>query len=370
MSHQRWMRRCLELAARAEGRTSPNPMVGCVIVDGKGELVAEGYHRKAGGPHAEVVALRKAGKRARGATMYVSLEPCNHHGRTPPCAPQVAAAGIRTLVYAVGDPIEGHDGGGAWLRSQGVRCISGVLAEEARELNRGFFSVAERGRPFVTVKAAMSLDGKIATRTGESQWITSEEARRQGHELRGRLDAIVVGIGTVKADDPRLTARGARRARDPVRVVLDSKLRTPASARLLPANSESSARCIIATTRGAPEAAERRLRARGAEVWRLPARRQRVRVAALMVRLAKEGVRTVLVEGGGEVIASALDEDVVDELRLFVAPTVIGGPAPAWVGGAGAKTLDKAHEFRYFGAASRVGPDLAVVLRRAGEGPA
>ena len=368
MSHQRWMRRCLQLAARAEGRTSPTPMVGCVIVDSDGEVVAEGYHRKAGGPHAEVVALRKAGKRAQGATMYVSLEPCNHHGRTPPCAPQVAAAGIARVIYAAADPIEGHDGGGKWLRANGVRCSGGVLADEARELNRGFFSVAERGRPFVTVKSGASADGKIATRSGESQWITGELARRRGHGLRDRLDAIMVGAGTVRADDPQLTARGAKRARDPVRVVVDSRLRTSTKARVLPGNSESKARCILATTRDASATAERRLTRQGAEVWRLAkAAGGRVSLPALMKRLGSEGIATVLVEGGGELVGSLMTADLVDEIQLFMAPLVIGGPAPSWVEGAGAKTLDKARKFRYFGAAERVGDDLAIVFRRGEE---
>jgi diaminohydroxyphosphoribosylaminopyrimidine deaminase/5-amino-6-(5-phosphoribosylamino)uracil reductase len=356
-----WMRRCLTLARRGEGRTAPNPMVGCVIVDRRGEVLAEGWHRRAGAPHAEADALAKLGGRAPGATLYVNLEPCNHQGRTPPCAPAVLAAGIRRVVIGALDPIRGHAGGARLLSRRDVIVKTGVLAAECEELNRGFFSVARRHRPHVTLKAAASLDGRVATHTGESRWITGEAARRDGHRLRDQLDAILVGIGTVLADDPALTVRDVRNGRDPIRVIVDSALRTPVNAKVLAAGG----RTIIATTDRALPTRARRLSLAGAELWTLPAPDGRVDLAALLTRLALAGVNTVLVEGGPTIHASLLSAHLADEVRLYLAPLVLGGhgrhAGPTWAAGPGITPLKLAHRLAFTAPPRRLGPDLLLV---------
>jgi diaminohydroxyphosphoribosylaminopyrimidine deaminase/5-amino-6-(5-phosphoribosylamino)uracil reductase len=366
---ERHMARCLELARQAEGRTAPNPMVGCVIVDPAGAVVAEGFHRRAGAPHAEAEALARLGGQARGCTMYVNLEPCNHRNnrRTVPCAPAVAASGIARLVVGMGDPIRSHAGGAAWLARQGVAVTRGVLREACLELNRAFVTAARLGRPWFVLKAGITLDGKVATRTGESQWITGPAARQDAHRLRDRLDAVLVGVGTVLADDPRLTVRGVRGGRDPVRVVVDSRLRTPVSARLLPANGKSQARTIVATTEAAPRTREARLRQAGAEVWRV-GRGPRVDLPALARRLAEADIGAVLVEGGAELHAALIAADLVDELVLYVAPLVLGGRGErgglSWVGGPGVDALARAARFGFAGEPRRVGDDVILTLRR------
>ncbi len=363
------MARCLELARQAEGRTSPNPMVGCVIVDPAGAVVAEGFHRRAGAPHAEAEALAPLGGRAPGCTMYVNLEPCNHriNRRTVPCAPAVGKAGITRLVVGMGDPIRSHAGGAAWLARQGVDVTRGVLREQCLELNRAFATRARLGRPWFVLKAGMTLDGKVATRTGESQWITGPEARQDAHRLRDRLDAILVGVGTVLADDPQLTVRGVRHGRDPVRVVVDSRLRTPVSARLLPSNG-SAARTIIATTEAAPRVREERLRQAGAEVWRVGPG-PRVDLPALARQLSGADLNAVLVEGGADLHAAMIEADLADEVMLYVAPLVLGGRGVhaglPWVGGPGSDALAQAARFVFTGAPYQLGSDLLVTLRRA-----
>lgn len=365
---ERWMRRCLELAARGAGRVSPNPMVGCVIVSPRGEVVAEGYHRRLGGPHGEADALARCGFRAPGCTLYVNLEPCKHRGqrRTEPCAPRVLESGVARVVVGMMDPIRGHGGGAAWLARRGVSVTRGVLRRECAELNRFFTTWAVARRPYVTLKAGVTLDGRVATHRGQSRWITGAAARRDGHRMRGTMDAILVGVETVRADDPALTARGVR-GRDPIRIVLDSRLRTPPSARLLPANSGGSkARVIIATTAAATAARQRRLEGAGAEVWRL-GRRARVDLTALVSRLAESEVSSVLVEGGARVHRAFVDADLVDELRLYLAPLALAGEAgsigPGWIGGKGAAALSGAHRFRFVGEPTLLGPDLRVILR-------
>ncbi len=365
-----WMARCLELAERGEGRTAPNPMVGCVIVDGAGALISEGYHHRLGAPHAEAEALAAAAPASCvGATMYVNLEPCRHRGnrRTSPCAPRVLDAGISRLVVGMSDPIPSHGGGAAWLARRGIDVTRNVLGQECAELNRGFTMWARQGRPWFMLKAGVTLDGRVATRSGESQWITGPEARKDGHRLRNRFDAILVGSATVLADDPSLTARGLRRRRDPVRVVLDSRLRTPLTAGLLPANSDSKARVIIATTGSAPAARERRLVESGAEVWRL-GRGRRVDVAALARRFGDDGLTSVLVEGGATVHASMVAAGLADEIRLYMAPMVFGSGAgkriaPPWVAGSGVDKIADAPRFSFVGEPLRLGNDLVFTAR-------
>ena len=316
-----FMRRALALAARGQGRTRPNPMVGAVIVCA-GRVVGTGYHRRAGEPHAEVVALRAAGTRARGATLYVTLEPCDHQGRTPPCTAAILASGVRRVVAAHEDPNPRVRGRGLRrLRAAGLATRVGVLAAEARALNEIYLTWRTARRPFVTVKVAQSLDGKIATRTGDSQWISGPAARAYGQALRAQVDAILVGVRTVLADDPRLTCRGPRPMRPPLRVVVDAALRTPPTARLL----RGGAPVLIATTRAASAARRRRLAARGAEILILPGRHGRVNLRALLRELARREITHLLIEGGGELIASAVQAGVVDRWIAIIAPILIGG---------------------------------------------
>jgi diaminohydroxyphosphoribosylaminopyrimidine deaminase/5-amino-6-(5-phosphoribosylamino)uracil reductase len=331
----RFMARALELAARARGLTSPNPLVGAVIVR-DGVAVGEGFHRAAGEPHAEVDALGAAGADARGATMYVTLEPCAHHGRTPPCAPALGAAGIRRVVVATDDPNplvagRGYD----VLMAAGIEVVRGVLERHAVVMNRMFLTAMRERRPHVTLKAAASLDGKIADAQGASKWITGDAARAHAHQLRSEVDAIVVGIGTVLADDPALTVRlEGRWPREPLRVVLDSSARTPTSARLI--QGATSSRALIAVGADAPEARVRALEATGAQLVRCPDPNGRVSVAALLTELFARDVRGLLVEGGAEVAASFVDAGLVDRVAMFLAPLIVGGrEAPSLVGGAG-----------------------------------
>ena len=363
-----FMRRCLQLAARAEGRTAPNPIVGCVIVDRRGKVVAEAYHRRAGQPHAEALALAKLGARAKGATMYVSLEPCNHTKarRTKPCVPAIIASGIARVVYGVGDPIASHAGGGRALRKAGIAVTKNVLAEECAAANAPFFTWAMLHRPYVLLKAGISLDGRVATATGESKWITGAAARADGHGLRNRLDAILVGVGTVLADDPALTTRDVRGGRDPIRVVVDSRLRTPTNATLLPRNGGSDARTIIATVRGPhsrPTSARvRSLQARGAEIWALPRAKTGVDLRVLLETLAVAAdVRSVLVEGGASIHGSLLAAKLVDRVRLYVAPVVLGS-GPAWANAVPAPTLAAAPRLGTPRLVAHVGSDVVLEI--------
>lgn len=340
LDDERFMARALALAEGARGLTSPNPMVGALVVAG-GDVVGEGFHRGAGHPHAEVDALAAAGARAAGGTLYVTLEPCVHHGRTPPCAPAVTASGIRRVVVAAVDPNPLVAGRGLdALRQAGLEVVSGVLALEAERQNRVFFTAMRRGRPHVTLKAAITLDGRIADVYGISQWITGETARHHAHRLRAGADAIVVGVETVLRDDPRLTVRlDSPWPREPYRVVLDSRARVPPTARLITAGLP--ARAVIAVTAGASPEATRRLEETGASVVCLAAREARVDVAALLAHLAAREVRSVLVEGGGEVHAAFLDAGLVDRVAAFVAPRLLGGrDAPSVLEGAGRALKD------------------------------
>jgi len=317
----RWMRRALELAARGTGETNPNPVVGCVLVR-EGGVVGEGYHRRAGGPHAEVLALRRAGAVARGATLYVNLEPCSHHGRTPPCAPRIVEAGVKRVVTAFRDPNPRVSGRGlAVLRAGGVEVTVGVLEGDARRLNERFIRAARMWRPFVLLKAAMTLDGRIATARGESQWITSPAQRRAARRLRRLHDGVLVGIGTILADDPLLLPEP--RVRRPFhRVVLDSTLRLPLSSRLV-ASAPLSPVWVLTQKERRPKQA--RLEARGVTVLNAPAGRGRVALPWALQALRERGLWSLMVEGGSEVLGSFLREELFDEVALFRAPVLLGG---------------------------------------------
>ncbi len=316
----RWMTRALALARRGLGETNPNPMVGCVVVRG-GRAVGEGWHRRAGGPHAEVEALRAAGAAARGATAYVTLEPCAHQGRTPPCTPALVQAGVRRVVAAMPDPNPAVNGRGlARLRRAGIAVRTGVLADEAAALNEPFLIAARLSRPFVLLKAAMTLDGRIATAGGESKWITGASLRRRARALRRHHDGVAVGVGTVLADDPRLLPEP--RTRRPFhRIVFDSRLRTPASSRLVIAARTTPV--WIVTTEGVRGRAG--LEARGVRVLAGPARDGRVDLEWALAALRAEGLWSLMVEGGSELLGAFLARRLFDQVALFRAPILLGG---------------------------------------------
>ena len=348
------MARALELARAADHRTSPNPMVGAVVLDARGELAGEGYHQRAGTPHAEAHALRAAGARARGGTVYVTLEPCSHRGRTPPCADALIAAGVRRVVVAMEDPDARNRGRGIdRLRAAGIEVVVGERAAEARRLNEMFVTHRTLGRPFVTLKWAMTLDGRIATAAGDSRWVSGEASRAHAHRLRHVHDAILIGVGTVLADDPELTARHAPDARQPLRVVLDSRLRTPASARLVGPNT-----AFYTTAEGGEE-----LRSRGAEVVRLPGRARRVPLKGVLADLAERGILGVLVEGGAEVHGSFLRYRLFDRVVVYVAPKLVGGTrAPGPTRGRGIAAMAEALRLEIEEVA-RAGEDVVLTAR-------
>ena len=315
------MARALQLAERGLWTTSPNPRVGCVLVrDGK--IVGEGWHERAGEPHAEVHALRAAGELARGATAYVTLEPCSHHGRTPPCAEALIAAGVARVVVAMSDPNPLVAGQGlAMLRAAGIETASGLLESEARELNIGFVSRMTRGRPWLRLKAAASLDGKTALNNGVSQWITGPDARQDGHRWRARACAILTGIGTVRDDDPQLNVRAVATTRQPLRVVVDSKLETPLTARILQGGQ------VLIAAAVDDEKRANLLRSAGAEVLVLPNAAGKVELKDLLEELGRRGINEVHAEAGFKLNGSLLREGLVDELLLYLAPCLIGHAA-------------------------------------------
>lgn len=335
-----WMGRALELAERGRGWVEPNPLVGAVVVR-QGQLVGEGWHQRYGEAHAEVHALIAAGEAARGATLYVTLEPCCHRGKTPPCTEAVLRAGIRRVVAAMSDPFPAVSGrGGALLRQAGVLVEYGVGEAEARRINAPYLKLLATGRPWVHAKWAMSLDGKIATRSGDSRWISNESSRRLVHELRGRMDAVLVGIGTVRADDPQLTARPPG-PRTPARIVLDTEGRIAEDSNLV--RTANTVPTILAVTERAPETKRAILRAHGCEVLILPEHRGRVGVDDLLLELGRRRFTNVLVEGGGGVFGALLDASALDELHLFLAPLLIGGTtATSAFGGEGIDSVASA----------------------------
>ncbi len=350
------MRRALALAARGLGRTWPNPPVGAVFVRG-GRVVGEGFHTRAGAPHAEIEALRAAGGRVRGAELFVTLEPCAHHGRTPPCADALLGLGLARVVVAVTDPDPRVRGRGIRrLRRGGVRVETGVEARAARELLAGFRSRILRGRPLVTLKLAVTLDGRIAARGGDARWITGPPARRLAHELRNAADAVLVGAGTVRRDDPRLTCR-LRGGHDPLRVVVSGpRLALPRTARVLAPGGPPT--LVVAPATAAPRRVVA-LRRAGVEVALVPGTRAHVPFGAVLRVLAGRGITSVLVEGGARVATDALAARLVDRLVVFVAPVLLGGDAVAAVGALG---IDRVASAIRLAAPSvrRVGSDVLV----------
>lgn len=354
---EQFMGQAIELAASADYHTSPNPMVGAVVVrDGK--VIGMGAHMRAGEPHAEVHALNTAGDAARGADLYVTQEPCSHHGRTPPCVDAVIAAGVRRVVVGMQDPNPKVDGRGiAALRAAGITVIGGVLEAKVRRLNEFFVKHVTTGLPFVTAKFAMSLDGRIATHSGESKWITSDEARQQVHRLRHMHDAILVGANTVLRDDPNLTTRLPEGGRSPLRVVVDSRLRVPYEARIF---AQESGSVLLATSDRARGDRLREFEKRGVPVVVLPADHGRVGLPDLLRHLGEHDTISLLIEGGSSMHGSAFDQHLVDKVVAFVAPRIIGGiEAPGAVGGHGVDALVDARPLRDVEVRG-IGPDVMI----------
>lgn len=317
------MRQALQLAARARGRTSPNPMVGAVLYLGD-ELVGRGYHEKAGSPHAEALALNQAASKARGGTLYVTLEPCTHYGRTPPCTDAVIKSGVSRVVIGVKDPNpDVSGGGGERLKEAGLEVSLGILEEECRDLNEAFIKRVTKGRPFVIMKSAVTLDGKTATSLGDSKWISNEQSRRFGHRIRSWVDAIVVGAGTVLHDDPELTCRLIKGGKDPIRVIVDSRLQIPPNARVFRTNSKAPA--WVATLETAPAEKVLQLQNAGARVLFVQGDQGSVNIEKLLFALAKEDIVSLLVEGGMAMNTSFLKAGMVDKIYLFYAPKIMGG---------------------------------------------
>ncbi len=318
------MKEALRQAFKGLGRTSPNPAVGAVIVR-DGEIISSGYHHKAGLPHAEVEALNKLGDRAENSTLYVTLEPCNHHGRTPPCTEAIVKSGIKRVVIGMDDPNPDVEGGGCkFLEEHGVSTTIGVLEKECRRLNEAFLKFITLRRPFVILKSALTIDGLTATNKGHSKWITGKKSRRFVHGLRDRVDAVMVGVGTVLADDPLLTARLSRgRGKDPLRIILDTHLKTPANARIL--NHDSAADTLIAVGPDVPTEELKKFRKKGVLTLLCPVKSHRIDLNALMDILGEMTITSLLVEGGATIAGSLLREKLIDKFYIFRAPKIFGG---------------------------------------------
>ena len=314
-------------------------MVGAVLVRG-GKVIATGFHRLAGEDHAEIVALKRAGAKAKGATLYINLEPCSHYGRTPPCSRALIRAGIKEVVAGMKDPNPLVAGRGfRELRRGGIQVRAGLLEQECRTLNEAFIKYITRQLPFVTLKLAASLDGKIAAVSGDAHWISSEASRRMVHELRNQVDAVVTGVGTVIADDPQLTCR-IPNGRNPWRVILDSRLRVPLAAKLL--RQPDPERSIIVTSERSPHQKARAIESLGAQVWRVRLRRGRIPWTAILRRLAAKGALSVMIEGGATTAAWALQEQAVDKLLFFYAPMILGGDGRVMIDALGVKRVRQA----------------------------
>jgi diaminohydroxyphosphoribosylaminopyrimidine deaminase/5-amino-6-(5-phosphoribosylamino)uracil reductase len=347
---QAMMRRALELAEKGLYTTTPNPRVGCVVTRNE-KPVGEGWHEIAGGAHAEVVALQKAGAEAAGATVYVNLEPCNHQGRTPPCVEALKKAKVKRVVAAMRDPNPQAAGGGAALEAAGIGFEHGLLEHEARELNIGFVSRMTRGRPWVRLKIAATLDGRTALSDGTSQWITGAEARRDGHRWRARACAILTGAGTVRADDPRLTVREVDTPRQPLRVIVDSRLETPPTARIL----QGEKALVFAATHGALP---------NAEVVCRPNKNQKVELTAMLEELARRGVNELHVEAGFRLNGSLVREGCVDEYLLYMNPSFLGDAAQGMVDLPAIASLESRISLKTL-SVDRFGDDVRIVARPA-----
>lgn len=353
---ERYMRLALSLARKGAGRTSPNPMVGAVLVRGR-KIIATGYHRRAGEDHAEIIALKRAGKKARGATLYINLEPCSHYGRTPPCTTSLIHAGIKRVVVGMVDPNPSVSGSGIRkLRRAGITVHVGLLEAECRKLNEAFRKYITRHSPFVILKLAASLDGKIATSTGDSQWITGTASRAYAHRLRNQVDAVVVGVETVISDNPKLTCR-IRGGRNPYRVVLDSRLRIPLKAHLL--HCKDPDKTIVVTGIRSALKKKKIIRNYGAQVWTFPPRKGMIPFTSILKRLGQMGLLSVMIEGGAITASRALKEKVVDKVLFFYAPKIIGGEGKNMIEALGITKISQSRKVKDV-EVKRLGNDLMV----------
>jgi diaminohydroxyphosphoribosylaminopyrimidine deaminase/5-amino-6-(5-phosphoribosylamino)uracil reductase len=356
MDDEHWMRKALRLAEKGRGRTSPNPLVGAILVK-NGKIVGEGYHARAGEAHAEIIALQRGREHAKGATLYINLEPCTHYGKTPPCAPQVIEAGVKSVVIGMEDPNPLVRGKGIeTLKKAGLNVHAGILERECRTLNEAFCKYIMAKEPFVILKVAATLDGKIATREGDSKWISGESSRRFVHKLRDEVDGVLVGVGTVLRDDPLLTAR-IKGGRDPYRIVLDSRLEIPEEAKVV---GDFPTRVIIVATESAPKDKRERLERRGVRVLTLQSKEGRIDLKSCLSKLGEIGMMSLMVEGGNRVNGSFLDEGLIDKLLLFLSPKLIGDPeAPGIFGGRGVSRLQEAIPLKEM-KARKIGRDILV----------
>ncbi len=367
------MERAIELAQLGMGYTSPNPMVGAVIVDKKGEIVGEGYHQKVGTAHAEIHALNEAGILTKGSTLYVNLEPCAHYGRTPPCTEAIIRAGINQVVVAMEDPNPLVGGKGiAYLEQHGIKVVKGICQSQAQYLNRAFCKYITQKKPYFTLKAAMTLDGKIATKTGDSKWITGEDSRARVHLLRHEVDAIMVGIGTVLLDNPSLTTRLVDRSgKNPIRLVLDSNLRVPLDSNVV--RYQDLATTIIFTTNNSDDQNKRTKRAAledlGVLVIEAPANESGINLEWVSEWLGKKQISHVLIEGGSQINYSAIERDIVDEVWFFYAPIIFGGStALSSITGTGVKSISEAYRFTNI-SIEKTGEDILIKgTRQRGDG--
>jgi len=355
--HLFFMRHAMNLAARARGMTSPNPLVGALVVKG-GRVIAAGFHQKAGEPHAEVIALDKAGKEAKGSVLYVTLEPCTHFGKTPPCVDRIIASGIKEVVVGMVDPNPLNNGKGLnILRSRGIKVTSGVLEEELKKINAPFIKYITRGLPYVTVKTAQSLDGKIACAGGDSKWISSDRSRALAHRLRARYDAVMVGVNTVLRDNPKLDAWFSKK--QPAKVIIDSRLSVHPEAHIF---SSGGGQAIIVTLSSAPgqETSNRAALSAKAMILQVKEKSGQINLKDALKRLARMGIINILVEGGGTLNGSLFDEGLVDKVMFFISPKIIGGKeAASPVMGKGISHMDKVIKLKEV-SLKRIGEDFLV----------
>ena len=351
ISHKKYMELAIKLAEKGRGLTSPNPMVGCIIVK-RGRIVGKGYHRKAGTGHAEVLAIQDAGKKAMNSTMYVNLEPCSHWGRTPPCTEKIVEAGVREVIIGMKDPnllVNGY----TELKARGLKTKIGILEKDAKKLNEIFIKYIRTKKPFVIIKVAMSADGRIATKTGDSKYITSKEARTYVHKLRAEVDAVMVGLNTVIRDNPMLTPR-LYKGKDPLKIVVDSKLKIPRNCNLM----KEPRKLIIATTNQASKKDIIKLQQKGVTILVTKSKKGMVDLQDLTKQLGKHEITSIMIEGGSELNSSAIKAGIVDKILIFTAPKLIGNGLGA-IGNLGVNKIDKAIELKN-PMPQRVGKDMLI----------
>lgn len=351
ISHKKYMDLAIKLAEKGKGMTSPNPMVGCIIVK-RGRIVGKGWHKTAGTEHAEILAIRDAGKKAMNSTMYVNLEPCSHWGRTPPCTERIVEAGVREVIIGMQDPNPLVDGFKE-LKFRGLKTKIGILEDEAKKLNEAYIKYIKTKKPFVMIKVAMSADGRIATKTGDSKYITSKEARAYVHQLRTEVDAVMVGLNTVLRDNPELTPRLSR-GKDPIKIVVDSNLKIPKNCNLM----KNPAKLIIAVTNKAPKNDIKKMQQKGVTIIPAKSKMGMVDLQDLIKQLGKHEISSVMIEGGSELNSSAIRADVVDKILIFTAPKIIGNGLGA-IGNLGIKTVDKAINLKN-PVAKKIGNDILI----------